>query len=175
MLQKLLRTRRRHSCCMLLPVFVLMRIRVIADASNDKTWEVVHQSRSLHFDAENMATKVLVESIPEAGVPDDLVPRCDQAIFHTHFSGFPPHSLRLVAESTTVLFIVSSVGIRRDFVVWSIVTDMAVVSSEQDILQRIGPSGTPAPALAISLSALLDTPVSWIRPTHAPSPISSKL
>src|SRR5271154_1968977 len=35
-----------------LPPFVLVRICVVANSSNDKTWKAVHQSRRLHLEAE---------------------------------------------------------------------------------------------------------------------------
>ena len=38
---------------MLLPVFVLVRVRVIANSSDNDTREVVHQTRCLHLDTSN--------------------------------------------------------------------------------------------------------------------------
>lgn len=40
--QQLLCIRSRCSCCVRLPLLVLMRVNVIADATDDKTWKGVH-------------------------------------------------------------------------------------------------------------------------------------
>lgn len=58
--------------------FVLIRISVVANTTNDKTRESIHQSSSFHLEAQNAI--LLGELIPEFLVFYDPVARGNQAV-----------------------------------------------------------------------------------------------
>uniref|UniRef100_A0A0D2Y390 Uncharacterized protein n=1 Tax=Fusarium oxysporum (strain Fo5176) TaxID=660025 RepID=A0A0D2Y390_FUSOF len=48
---------------MFLPDFILVRVCIVANSSDDDTREVVGQSRRFHFNAKNMTTKILAMAL----------------------------------------------------------------------------------------------------------------
>ncbi|KAI6765006.1 hypothetical protein HG531_012105 [Fusarium graminearum] len=126
---------------MLLPVFVLVRVRVITDASDDDAREVVHQSRRFHFHTEHMAIKVLFKSVSEGSILDDPVPRCDETVMYAHIPNLPLHNLSPIAEFAALFFLFflfSVLTIRGNVATRSVLADVAVICYKQHILERLG-------------------------------------
>jgi hypothetical protein len=60
-----------------LPSIVLVRIGVVADPSDHKTWEVIHPASRFHLKADTILADVSNNPIASRGVFDKRVARCD--------------------------------------------------------------------------------------------------
>src|SRR5215468_2420333 len=68
------------------PLIVFMRIRIIADPSNYKTGEVVHQATSFHLKAQDIQFWILSILVPFLCIFHNRVGGCDDAIMDNDFS-----------------------------------------------------------------------------------------
>src|SRR5271168_2613425 len=66
-----------------LPMFVLVRIRVIANPSDDEARKAVHQTSRFHLEAEHI--QFSSQSISCSSVPHHLITRCNQPIMNDRY------------------------------------------------------------------------------------------
>src|SRR5687767_12067828 len=102
LLQQLLRICRRHHRRVPLPLLVLVRVRIVADATYHEAREVLHQSSRLHLETKD--AEVLAQPISQGSALDDLVARGDIAVVSHRacvFAGIPVDCVRAVAVFTT--------------------------------------------------------------------------
>src|SRR5277367_1381886 len=81
--QKFLGTCRGGCSSIRLPKFVLVRIRVIANPSNDEARKAVHQTSRFHLEAEHI--QFSSQSIPCSSVPHHLITRCNQPVMNGRY------------------------------------------------------------------------------------------
>lgn len=63
----------------LLPIFVLVRVRVVANTPNDQTWEDIHESSGFHFKTEGVV-ELCADLVSSDFGFHDSIPRKDRAV-----------------------------------------------------------------------------------------------
>src|SRR6266568_898916 len=78
-IQELFGKCRCSNCSVLLPLFILVRVRIVANPSYDDTWEVVHQAGRFHLETEHVA-KIIANFISLDATLYHLIARCNQPV-----------------------------------------------------------------------------------------------
>jgi hypothetical protein len=86
-LEELLCKRGSGSSCIWLPLLGFVRVRVVADTSNDHTGILVHQPRSFHLKADNILLPAKL--FPGTSVPHHLICRTYCTIVYDRFWRHP--------------------------------------------------------------------------------------